>query len=184
MKKPLSFALSFCLPLLILGCGGEEHADLKQWMQESSKDMHGYVKPLPEIKPFPVVSYEAGDQPDPFSPAKILPEKKLSATGIRPDFERPKEPLEAYPLESLKMVGVMRNGKVTYALISAGGVVYQVRAGNHMGQDFGLVTAVKETEIDLTELVQDPTGQTSDWVERPAAVQLQDGVAPQEGAGK
>ncbi len=174
------------LPLAIAACGGDEHKDIKRWMQESSKDLRGHVQPLPEIKPFPIVSYDAGDQPDPFSPVKIIPEKRLGGAGIRPDFDRPKEPLEAYPLESLKMVGVVRKGKVTYGLINANGVIYQVKAGNHAGQNFGVITAVTDSEIDIKELVQDPTGQTSDWVEQPATLQLQEQAepSPQKGAGK
>lgn len=159
---------------LIAGCGSEEHQDLKQWMQESTKDLRGHVPPLPEIRPFPVVSYDAGDQPDPFSPAKILPEKRLGGGGMKPDFDRPKEPLEAFPLESMKLIGVLRKDKVTYGLVSAGGAVYQIRAGNHIGQNFGFVTAVTESEIQIKELVQDPTGETADWVERPAVLQLQE----------
>lgn len=172
------------VPLALMGCGADEHKDLKQWMQESTKDLHGHVPPLPEIKPFPAVSYDAADQLDPFSAAKIVPEKRLGGGGFKPDFDRPKEPLEAFPLESLKMVGVLRKKDVMYALVNASGVVYQVRAGNHMGQNFGLVTSVTDSEINLKELVQDPTGQTSDWVERPTTLQLVEQVEPQKGAGK
>ncbi len=174
------------LPFAVAACGGDEHKDLKEWMQESTKDLRGHVQPLPEIKPFPVVSYDAGDQPDPFSQSKILPEKRVGGGGVKPDFDRPKEPLEAYPLESLKMVGVVRKGKVTYGLVNANGVIYQVKPGNHMGQNFGLITAVKESEIDIKELVQDPTGQTSDWVEQTATLQLQEQAeqSPQKGTGK
>jgi len=168
-------SLAVCLlPLLLAACGGDEHADLKQWMNDSTKDLRGHVPPLPEIKPFPVVSYDAADLIDPFSPLKIVPEKRAGGTGLKPDFDRPKEPLEAFPIESLKMVGVVRKNNVNYALINANGVVYQVRPGNHMGQNFGFITAITDSEITLKELVQDPTGQTSDWVERSQTLQLQE----------
>jgi type IV pilus assembly protein PilP len=167
--------LAVCLlPLLLVACGGDEHSDVKQWMNESTKDLRGHVPPLPEIKPFPVVSYDASELVDPFSAAKIVPEKRTGGTGLKPDFDRPKEPLEAFPLESLKMVGVMRKNSVNYALINANGVVYQVRAGNHVGQNFGFIISITDSEINIRELVQDPTGQTSDWVERPATLQLQE----------
>lgn len=162
------------IPMALAGCGGEEHQDIKQWMKEASADMRGRVQPIPEIRPFPIVSYDAGDLLEPFNPGKVIPEKRLGGGGIQPDFDRPKEPLEAYPLETLKLVGVVRKDKTLYGLIQAGTMVHQVKKGNHLGQSFGMITSVTETEIQVTELVQDPTGQTADWVERPATLQLQE----------
>lgn len=174
-------SLILLVPLALTACGGEEHQDLKQWMADSSKDMRGRVQPIPEIKAFPIVSYDAGDLVDPFSPAKIVPEKRGGAG--QPDFDRPREPLEAYPLETLKMVGVVREKGVLHALILAAGTMYQVKVGNHMGQDFGVVTAITDSEVQIKELVQDPTGQTADWVERMSTLQLQEG-GPQKEAKK
>jgi type IV pilus assembly protein PilP len=172
-------SLVLVMPLALVACGGEEHQDIKQWMVDSSKDMRGHVQPVPEIKAFPIVSYDAGDLVDPFSPSKVIPEKRAGTGGLQPDFDRPREPLEAYPLETLKMVGVVRDKGVLHALIQVGGVVYQVRIGNHMGQDFGVVTGITDSEVQIKELVQDPTGQTADWVERLSTLQLQEG-APQK----
>jgi type IV pilus assembly protein PilP len=173
------FGISF-----LAGCGGDEHQDLKAWMAAASADMRGRVQPIPEIKPFPIVSYDAGDLPEPFNAGKIVPEKRTSGTGIQPDFDRPREPLEAYPLESLKMVGVVRKGKTLYGLIQVDSLVYQVKIGNHVGQSFGVVTAISEAQMTIKELVQDPSGQTADWVERLATLQLQDQVQPQKEARK
>jgi type IV pilus assembly protein PilP len=105
------------IAVTLTACSGDEHQDVKEWMADASKDMHGRVQPIPEIKAFPIVSYDAGDLPEPFSPGKVVPEKRTGGGGIQPDFDRPKEPLEAYPLESLKMVGVVRKNKVLHALI-------------------------------------------------------------------
>lgn len=168
------------LALILAACGGEEHQDLKQWMTEEAKGMHGRVQPIPEIKPFPIVSYDAGDALEPFSPAKVIPEKRSSAGGIQPDFDRPKEPLEAYPLESLRMVGVVRKNKVLYALVQVDNMVHQVRVGNHVGQNFGVISTISESQVNIKELVQDPSGQTADWVERLATLQLQEGAQPKE----
>lgn len=170
--------------LLLAACGGEEHQDMKNWMAETSKDMHGRVQPIPEIKPFPIISYDAGDLPEPFNPSKVVPEKRLGGGGIQPDFDRPREPLEAYPLESLKMVGVMRKDKVLHALIQVDNTVYQVRPGNHMGQSFGVITSITDAQVSIKELVQDPTGQTADWVERIATMQLQEQAQSQKEARK
>lgn len=163
----------FVAVTLLTACGGEEHQDIKNWMDEVSKDMHGRIQPIPEIKPFPIISYDAGDLPEPFNPAKVVPERR-SGGGIQPDFDRPREPLEAYPLESLKMVGVMRKDRTLYALIQVDNTIYQVRPGNHMGQSFGVITSISDTQVSVKELVQDPTGQTADWVERVAVLQLQE----------
>lgn len=177
--------LSVVMATLLLGaCGGGEHQDIKNWMAEVSKDMHGRVQPIPEIKPFPIVSYDAGDLPEPFNPTKVVPEKRSGGGGIQPDFDRPREPLEAYPLESLKMVGVMRRNNVLHALIQVDNTVYQVRPGNHMGQSFGVITSITEAQVAIKELVQDPSGQTADWVERVATLQLQEQAVSQKEAKK
>lgn len=165
MKLPM--ALFACL--LLLGCS-EENQDIKQWMQEATRGLKGGVKPLPEIKPFPVASYEGGNLIDPFRPSKIEPEKK-PGTGIMPDFNRRKEPLESYPLESLQMVGTLVMGKMNHAVIRADKTLHQVKIGNYMGQNFGMVTNITETEVVLKELVQDPTGE---YVERTSKLQLQE----------
>ena len=155
----------------LAACGRDAHQDLKQWMQDATKDLRGRVPPLPEIKPFPVISYEAGDKADPFRPKNIETEKKSNGGGVKPNFERRKEPLEAYPLESLKMIGLVQKGNVKHAIIRAGTAVYQVKIGNYIGQNFGVVTAISDNEVMLKELVQDPTG---DWVERTSKLQLQE----------
>lgn len=158
-----------CLGLA--ACGGEEHQDLRQWMKESTKDFKGRIPPLPEIKSFPAVAYEASDLTDPYSPAKIEPERKAGGGGLKPDFERRREPLEAFPLESLKMVGTLIKGKMVHALIQADKNLYQAKIGNYMGQNFGIVTDIKETELTLKELVPDSLG---DYAERTSTLQLQE----------
>jgi type IV pilus assembly protein PilP len=167
--------------LLLAACGSEEHQDVKAWMADASKDMQGRVQPIPEIKPFPIVSYDAGDLPEPFNPAKVVPERRTGGGGgMQPDFDRPREPLEAYPLESLKMVGVVRKNKVLHGLIQVDGTVYQVRPGNHLGQSFGVITSITEAQVNIKELAQDPSGQTADWVERLTTLLLQEDVQPQK----
>ena len=174
--KPMLATVSAAL--ILAGCAGDEHNDLKQWMTDSAKDLHGRVQAIPEVKAFPVVSYEAADTVAPFDPRKIQPDKRGAGAGMQPDFDRPREPLEAFPLESLKMVGVVNIKNGFHALVSASGVVHQVKPGNHIGLDFGVITAVTASEVRIKELVQDPSGQTADWVERPAVLQLQDTAAP------
>lgn len=161
---------------LLVACSGEEHTDVKQWMKDATKDLRGSVPPLPEVKPFPVVSYEAGDVLDPFRPAKIEPEKRASGAGNKPDFDRRKEELERFPLDSLKFVGLIRNERTLYAIIVADKRVYRVKVGNYMGENFGKIVdieaspALDEGRVVLREQVQDPTG---DWVERTSVLEMQ-----------
>ena len=177
MSPVTRLTLSIVCILLLAGCGSDEHEDIKDWMRENSKDLKGHVPPLPELKPFPIVSYDGSKLTDPFSSSKIIPEKSKVGGGSTPDLDRPREPLEAYPLESLKLVGVMLPGKgvtkTAYALIQSSGGIGYVVIGNHLGQNFGVVTAITESEVKIKETIKDPTGQTADWVERPASLYLE-----------
>ena len=185
MRFPARIALcAFSMPLL-WGCGSGEHEDIKQWMAESSADLKGRAPPLPELKPFPIVSYEGMQGSDPFSDTRLEPEKKEGSGVNMPDLNRPKEQLESFPLEALQMIGVISKvkGGARHALIQADGVIYQVGKGNHIGQNFGRIISVTDSEIVLTETLQDPSGQSSDWVERKASLQLLEGLQGKE-AGK
>lgn len=166
MKK-----ISLVLVVLSLSaCSSPEHSDLRQWMDDASKNIKGRIPPLPQVKPYEPVAYDVGNLTDPFKPSKIGVEQKKSGGGLRPDMDRPREPLEAYPLESLKYVGVMTRKKSSYALIQVDGALYQVRPGSYMGQNFGVITKVSESEVALKELVQDSAG---DWVEKESSLLLQ-----------
>lgn len=168
--------LAWLLCLALSACGGEPHQDLRDWMQESTKDMKGKVPPLPQVKPFEVVAYEEGNTVSPFAPSRIEPERKAGVgSGPRPDLNRRREPLEAYPLESLKMVGSLMQGPTKQAIIQADKSFFQVKTGNYMGQNFGVITSVSETEVALKELVEDSNG---DWTERTSTLLLQE--KPQE----
>lgn len=163
---------------LLTACSGEENEDLRQWMNEASKDLKGSIPSLPEVKPYEPVPYDVGNLLDPFKPAKIGPEqKKGGGGGLQPDMNRPREPLENYPLESLKYVGVMTKAKSSYAIVAADAALYQVRVGNYMGQNFGVITKISEEEVALKELVQDSAG---DWIERESTLLLQAQQAQEE----
>lgn len=154
----------------LAGCADDQE-DIQAWMAEQTAGMRGVVKPLPEIKPFPVVDYDAAALVEPFRAARIEPERKMGGGGLRPDPDRRREPLESYPLESLRMVGILTQGKASHALIQADKALYQIRVGNYIGQDYGVVTAITESAVSLRELVEDVNG---DWVERTSSLQLQE----------
>lgn len=174
MKPARLFAIPVVLALA--ACGGEEHSDIKQWMRDATKDLRGHVPPLPEVKPFPIVSYDAANLADPFRPSKIEPEKKTGGGGVKPNFDRRKEELERYPLESIKFVGLIRDNKLLYAVVTVDKRIYRVKIGNYMGLDFGMITDIQtspgldEGRVVLKELVQDPSG---DWVERESVLEMQ-----------
>jgi type IV pilus assembly protein PilP len=166
--------LVIALGLLLAACTGEEFGDLKAELKDKTKDLRGRIEPLPVVKPYEPVSYKAFDQTDPFSSAKIELVTKSAGTGgggLKPDLNRPKEPLEAYPLESLKMVGVLQQKRANFALVKADVGLYRVKVGNYLGQNFGLVTTITESQIQLRELIQDSVG---DWTERQSTLQLQE----------
>ncbi len=154
--------------LALAGCSGESHQDLRAWMADQGKSAKGKLDPLPQMKPYEPFAYNAFDLPDPFKPRKIEPTK--GASKLAPDLTRRKEPLEAYPLESLNMVGTLEKGKTVYALVrTPDRDLYQVRRGNYVGQNYGVVIGVSDSEIRLKELVQDGAG---DWTERSSTLQL------------
>ena len=167
MKRGLALAVCGCLALG--ACGGESHQDLRAWMAVQGEGVKGKLEPLPQVKPYEPFTYNAFDLPDPFKPRKIEPGRGGSSK-LAPDLARRKEPLEVFPLESLNMVGSMQQGKAVYGLVrTPERDVYQVRVGNYMGQDYGVVTGIGDAEIRLKELVQDSAG---DWTERSSTLQL------------
>jgi type IV pilus assembly protein PilP len=157
---------------VLAACSADsDHEDLAQWMNEASQGLRGKVSALPQVKPYEPVAYDTANMLDPFKPSKIIPERTQSGGGGKlPDFDRPREPLESYPLESLRYVGVIVRGDDAFALILADRSLYQVGKGNYLGQNFGRITKVDESEVSLMELVQDAAG---DWIERTSSLHLQ-----------
>jgi type IV pilus assembly protein PilP len=153
-----------------MACNSGKGDDLDKFMADAANNMGKGVEPLPEVLPYTPLQYNAdGTLSDPF--------KARKATGksgaLQPNTNRPKEALEAYPLESLKYVGLMSKNKLTYALIKTpDNTVQQVKVGNYIGPNFGLVTQINETAIALKEIIQDDL--SGDWVERTASLNLQE----------
>lgn len=169
----LLLLLAFASAFSLAACGGEEHRDLKQELDGLTKDVRGRVDPLPQVRPYEPVPYTAEAQIDPFRPERIDIAKAgaaaASTSKLAPDQNRPKEPLEAFPLESIQMLGTITQSKETFALVKAGTNLYRVRKGNYMGQNFGVITGIDDGQIALKELIQDAAGE---WIERSSALQL------------
>jgi type IV pilus assembly protein PilP len=158
---------------LLAGCGGDEYGDLKQELANATKDFRGRVDPLPQVKPYEPVPYTGENQIDPFRPERIevaqAGRPSPNASKIAEHEKRVKEPLEAFPLDAITMLGTITQEKETFALVKAGANLYRVRRGNYMGQNFGVITSIDEAAINLRELVQDSGGE---WVERNSALSL------------
>ncbi len=157
--------------LLLTACGGEEFQDLRDFVNNAGLDMRGKIEPPPDIKPYEPFAYEnATSLPDPFKPRKQDARNSNRTGQNQPNLDRPKEELENYPLESLKMVGYLYQNKVGHAVIrSSEGKIYRAKPGNYIGLNFGQITSVTETEIKIKEMVQDSAG---DWSERESNLQL------------
>lgn len=157
--------------LLLLACQGGQGDDLDKFMEESGKEMRPKVEPLPEVKPYIPLEYNAdGSLVNPFKARKASNE---GVSKLQPNLNRPREPLEAYPLESLKFAGSIEKSQLKYALIkSPDNSIHQVKLGNYLGQNYGMLVEINEGGIVLKEIVQDEL--SGDWVERLASIDLQD----------
>ncbi len=157
--------------LVLAACSGNKEDDLDRWMKERKSQVKGKIDPLPELKKYEPFVYNAdGKLHDPFKGRGAADTGKTG--GLKPDLSRPKQPLEAFPLENLKFVGFIQQGKKDVALVAApDNTVYQVRVGSYMGQNYGLVTRVSKEEIDVKEMLLDVTGE---YVERRVTINPQE----------
>lgn len=174
----MKFVNSFVVLLLVAGlsaCGDSGIGELQAWMDQVKKETQVKVNPLQEPKVFVPVAYESGGSYDPFDSVKLLAViariQAAKDNGLKPDFDRPREALEGFPLENMKMVGTFDNKKKLQGLVQVGKLIYPVTVGSYMGQNFGKVISVSDTRIDLVETVQDATGE---WAERKASLELQE----------
>jgi type IV pilus assembly protein PilP len=168
MRALLAMAVA---ALLLAGCGGDEFSDLRQFVKESGEGLRGRVEPIPEVKQFEPFAYNAFDLPDPFKPRTMIAEGRTPGGGPQPDLNRRKEALEAFPLESLQMVGTLEQKRVNYALIKTPDKnLYRVKVGNYVGQNFGVISAISDAAVTLKEVIQDSS--SGSWTERTSSLQL------------
>jgi len=172
MRHILTLALA-CLALT--GCGSERHLEeVRQFVKESDNLPRGRIEPLPEVRPYEPFEYAAYDLIDPFvarkAPATQPP--KRDPNDPRLDPNRRKGPLEAFPLENLKMVGTLQQKKDFFALIKTpDNNLYRVKPGDFIGQNFGRISDINESALKLKELIQDSG---NEWKEEERTLMLQD----------
>lgn len=159
--------LGLCILLLLTlsACGNSATDDLRQYVKEVKARKKGHIPPLPEVKSYETYTYNEKELRDPFIPThKARPTQVSSNNGIVPDFKRPRQVLEQFPLDTLKMVGILERNHTRWALIkSEDGTLYRTRKGRYIGQNNGKITRITENSIELTEIVPDGLG---GWVKR------------------
>lgn len=170
MRYRLAIVLT-CLALA--SCGSEQHSDLRKFVKDSDSMPRGRIPPLPEVKPYEPFEYAAFDLLDPFVPRKIEAPKMASVPGaLQPPANHRKGPLEAFPLENLKMVGTLQQHKNIFALIKTpDNNLYRVKNGDFMGQNFGRIIDISESALKLKELIQDSG---NEWKEEERTLLLQE----------
>lgn len=165
-----------CLALVLGGCA-QDTSDLEQFVLKARSKKPSRIDPLPEMKPHQTFRYDATELRDPFTSLFFGPKRRIStktasstSRGPKPDENRPREALEAFPLDSLRMVGILERDENTWALVKTStGTIHRVSKGNYIGQNHGKITSISETKVQLVELA--PTG-LGDWIERQASLTL------------
>ena len=156
------------------GCAADQD-ELQQWMDQQRREAKPNVEPLSPPKKFVPQAYVALSNVEPFSSQKLTVALKQEARQpnslLAAEINRRKEALEAYPIDSMSMVGSVVRGGRPYALLRVDNLLYQVKAGDYLGQNYGKITKISETDVTFREIVQDAAGE---WIERMSALQLQE----------
>lgn len=161
--------------VLLLAACSPQHEELQAWMEQQRREVKPNVPPLQPPKKFDPQAYTSAQSVEPYSTQKLTVALKQEARQpnslLASELNRRKEPLEAYPLDSMSMVGSVSKGGRPFALLRVDNLLYQVKVGDYLGQNYGRIMKIGETEVGLREIVQDAAGE---WIERAAALQLQE----------
>lgn len=168
-----------CVSVLLIGmtgCGGDDFSDLNKYIQDVKARPKSAIEPLPEIKVVESFIFKPDGLRDPFRPIERKDDEAnidvSGINGVKPDTERRKEELEAYPLDTLRMVGTLRNEKGFWGLVRAkDGTIHRVQVGHHMGQNYGKILRILDDKIELMEIVPDKPGT---WREQQSSLALAD----------
>lgn len=178
MRIVYLFAISSVLALA--GCGSSKEDDIRQWLVEERNQTRPKVAPIPAPKQFKPEPYTNAATIEPFSNQKLTQALKRDASQVAangalvaPELIRRKEPLELFPLDAMTLVGSIHKSGQPVALVKVDNLLYQVKLGNYLGEHYGRVTKISETELTLREIAQDSVGE---WIERVATLQLQEGT--------
>ena len=171
-RRMACVALAVVGTVTLVGCGAELD-ELQQWMEQQRREVKPNVPPLEPPKKFDPQPYAAADGVEPFSTQKLAValkrDERAPSSLLAGELQRRKEPLEAYPLDNMTMVGSVSKQGRPFALLRVDGLLYQVKVGDYMGQNYGRVLRISDTDLVLREVVQDAAGE---WIERNSALQL------------
>ncbi len=174
MRRALTLTGLGLLVLNLAACSGSDD-ELQAWMEQQRHEVQPSVKPLSPPQKFNPQAYAGMDRAEPFSAQKFTGVLKQEArqpnSAVAAELNRRKEPLEAFPLDNMAMVGSVNRKGVPFALLKVENLLYQVKVGEYLGVNYGKITKISETEITLREIVQDAAGE---WIERPTTLQLQE----------
>lgn len=172
-----ALTLTAMMTATLLAACSPGHDELQAWMEQQRREVKPNVTPLQPPKPYSPEPYTVVGAVEPFSPQKLSVALRIEARQpnslLAGELNRRKEPLEAFPLDSMSMVGSVERGGRPFALLRVNELLYQVKVGDHLGQNYGRVTRIDETGVVLREIVQDAAGE---WIERSANLQLQEGA--------
>lgn len=178
MSRNYQLLLGLLLPFMLASCFGSSEEELNDWLKAERNRATPPISASPEPIRFVPQSYDQASGIEPFNQQKLLlvlrQETNQSVASSRlfaSENNRRKEPLEAVPLDTLAMVGTLFKNGQQVALVKSGDKLFQVKTGNYLGMNFGLIQKITESEISLREVVQDGSGE---WVERKAMLQLQE----------
>lgn len=167
-------ALAVAIGLAVAGCAGESE-ELVAWTEQQKREVKPGVEPLAAPKQFHPHPYLSTQAAEPFSAQKLSvalkQEARQPSSILSSEVNRRKEPLEAFPLDGMSMVGSVDKLGRRFALLKVDKLLYQVKVGDHLGQNYGRITKIDETQVVLREIVQDTAGE---WIERPASLRLQE----------
>jgi len=176
--KHLAVLSAACLLVILSGCGSSRDDDIRQWMLEERNQTRPKVDPIPAPKQFKPEAYTNAAAVEPFSKEKLTQALKRDSSQVvangalvAPELARRKEPMEAFPLDAMALVGSIIKAGQPVALVKVDNLLYQVKQGSYLGQNYGKVIKISETEVTLREIVQDAVGE---WIERVATLQLQE----------
>jgi type IV pilus assembly protein PilP len=173
-KDGIHWFVLAALGFTLAGCGTDTD-ELQGWMDQQRREVKPSITPLTPPKKFDPAPYASLQAVEPFSTQKLSvalkQEAKQPNSVLAAELNRRKEPLEFYTLDGMNMVGsVVKQGR-PFALLKVDNLLYQVKVGDYLGQNYGRITKITETEISLREIVQDAAGE---WIERPGTLQLQE----------
>ncbi len=174
--------LALCIAGLIVlaGCASDEFDDLKQFMDEAGRQKAPKLDPLPSVVPPATFEYQQGDLIDPFMPRTLRP--VAGKDGFIPDLNKRTGPFVEFPLDALRMVGLMSKNKRVNAVIKLpDGRLLLAKVGDPIGQNFGIISAIHDDGLDIKEITLDSAG---NWSQSKAVLSIQDTSAPAGGTSK